>query len=86
MHNSKLISMDAKLYWYNYFINLFIPCGENKIYSHNLLQENDVLDDIQDFYIYWLFEEKSFLLYNLYLKDSLTSILQSTYKIPPGIT
>jgi hypothetical protein len=51
-----------------------------------LLQENDVLDDIQDFYIYWLFEEKSFLLYNLYLKDSLTSILQSTYKIPPGIT
>jgi hypothetical protein len=67
-------------------INLFKPCGENEIHIHYLLQENDVLDDIQDLYIYWLFEEKPFLLYNLYLKDALTPILQSTYKIQQGIT
>ncbi|KAL5664934.1 hypothetical protein ACJX0J_025042, partial [Zea mays] len=34
--------MYAKLYFYNYFINLLIPWGENEIHTHYLLQENDV--------------------------------------------
>jgi hypothetical protein len=53
MHNVKLINMYAKLYFYNYFINLLIPWGENEIHTHYLLQENDVLHDIQYLYIYY---------------------------------